>query len=382
MVVRKVMPWSLQRGIILKFDEALRRPGILREQRGRGACVVCAQQFWKHELKQLILFTDPGETELPKQDHVAPTEQERLCDLLGVARYLDRWRHINESDIAKAELIASSVMHPFLPHRVLLHRAALSDDLQQPQTVCTPCRRALLSKPLALPKHALANDLWMGRCPPGLMDIAEGTQRLLPMVRACVQVTVLQPATADRTQRQKGMIGNTIFVPQATPSQVCKVLPPPMEDVQEHLTFVLVDHEKRNLSTAPLLRAPRAEYEAAVRSLQERSLYYKDVEVRVERLLSEEGDPILLDCVLETDGGSALARRLSQTGPADAQGQDAGESEEEEQRDGAPVVEDAGILDGFLCCDNTVSYKQLFVFIDQNGMLVKLIRCYNFSKLT
>ena len=200
---------------------------------------MCAQQFWKHELKQLILFTDPGETELPKQDHGSPTEQERLCDLLGVTRYLERWRHINH-DIAKAELIASSVMHPFLPHRVLLHRAALSADLEQPQMVCTPCRRALLSRPLASPKHALANDLWMGRCPPGLMDIAEGTQRLLPMVRACVQVTVLQPATADRTQRQKGMIGNTIFVPQATPSQVCKVL-----------TFVLVDHEKRNLSTAP-----------------------------------------------------------------------------------------------------------------------------------
>ena len=155
------------------------------------------------------------------------------------------------------------------------------------------------------------------------------------------------------------MIGNTIFVPQATPSQVCKVLPPPMEDVQEHLTFVLVDHEKRNLSTAPLLRAPRAEYEAAVRSLQERSLYYNDVEVRVERLLSEDGDPILLDCVLETDGESALARRLSQTGPADAQGQDAGESEEEESRDGMPVVEDAGILDGFLCCDKIVCYKIL-----------------------
>ena len=125
------------------------------------------------------------------------------------------------------------------------------------------------------------------------------------------------------------------------------------------MTFVLVDHEKRNLSTAPLLRAPREEYEAAVRSLQERSLYYKDVEVRVERLLREEGDPILLDCVLETDGESALARRLSQTGSADAQGQDAGESEEEESRDGMPVVEDAGILDGFLCCDKIVCYKIL-----------------------
>ena len=101
-----------------------------------------------------------------------------------------------------------------------------------------------------------------------------------------------------------------------------------------------------------------------------------------ERLLSEEGDPILLDCVLETDGESALARRLSRTGPADAQGQDAGESEEEEPRDGAPVEEDAGILDGFLCCDKIVCYKQLFVFVDQYGRLVKLVRCYNFSKLT
>ena len=65
---------------------------------------------------------------------------------------------------------------------------------------------------------------------------------------------------------------------------------------------------------------------------------------------------------METDGGGALARRLSQTGPAEAQVQDAGESEEDEPRDGAPVVEDAGILDNFLCCDKIVCYKLLFVF--------------------
>ena len=46
---------------------------------------------------------------------MAPTEQERLCDLLGVTRCLERGRHINESDIAKAELMASSAPHPFLP---------------------------------------------------------------------------------------------------------------------------------------------------------------------------------------------------------------------------------------------------------------------------
>ena len=233
--------------------------------------------------------------------------------------------------------MASSVQHPFLgqEQRVLLHRAALSDDLQQAQTLCRPCRRALLSRPLMLPKHALANDLWMGRCPPGLLDLNEGTQRLLPMVRACVQVTVLQQSNTDRAQRQKGMIGNTIFVPQATPSQVCKVLPPPIEDVQDHLTFVLVNHEKRNLNTAPLLQAPRAQYD-------------RDVEVRGERLVSEDGDPILLDCVFETDGESALARRLSQMGPADAQGQDAGESDDEDMRDvPEALLEDAGTLGTF-----------------------------------
>ena len=78
-----------------------------------------------------------------------------------------------------------------------------------------------------------------------------------------------------------------------------------------------MDHEKRNLNTAPLLQAPRAQYEAAVQSLQQRSPYYKGVEIRGERLVSEDGDPVLLDCALETDGGSALARRLSQTGPAE-----------------------------------------------------------------
>jgi len=44
--------------------------------------------------------------------------------------------------------------------------------------------------------------------------------------------------------------------------------------------------------------------------------------------------PALLDCVLETSADSALAQRLLQSGPADAQGQDL----EEEQEDAAPVA--------------------------------------------
>ena len=44
--------------------------------------------------------------------------------------------------------------------------------------------------------------------------------------------------------------------------------------------------------------------------------------------------PALLDCVVETSADSALAQRLLQSGPADAQGQDL----EEEQEDACPVA--------------------------------------------
>ena len=41
-----------------------------------------------------------------------------------------------------------------------------------------------------------------------------------------------------------------------------------------------------------------------------------------ERLGDDGLAPALLDCVLETSADSALAQRLLQSGPADAQGQD------------------------------------------------------------
>ena len=55
----------------------------------------------------------------------------------------------------------------------------------------------------------------------------------------------------------------------------------------------------------------------------------------VERLGDDGLAPALLDCVLETSADSALAQRLLQSGPADAQGQDL---EEELQADTAPVA--------------------------------------------
>ena len=272
----QAVPWSLQRGLIAKFDEELRTPGRERLPRELQACVVCARLLWKDTLSRVILFPDMDDPEeVLAEAHVARDQQTRLCEVLGTKRYAERWKHIVGTEEGRAELLSSAVRHPFFPEEfLLLHKAAMAEPLTSGQPVCASCKSALLQKPLMLPRFALANDLWIGRCPLPLRDLQEGTKRLLPMIRACVQVTVLQPAGVDQAQRQRGFIGNSIFVPQATPSKIQKVLPPSPEEIQSTISYVLVDSQKRDLRRATMLSAPRAEYEAAVKCLQTTSLFY------------------------------------------------------------------------------------------------------------
>ena len=333
----QVLSWSFQRNLIFNFDEAFRRPGNNDQgPRAEAACVVCARKFWKRDLKQLVLFSDPDDEDLTTpNDTVAKSSQGRMCDLLGVERYGERWKHIVSTDAGKAELHSSAVSHPFLPEKkLLLHKAAWVGNPTTPQAVCASCKQALMATPLLMPRYSLANDLWIGRCPPALQNLEAGTQKLLPLVRTCIQVTILQGSGLHASERQRGLIGNSIFLPQASPSQVQRVLPPSAETLQEHFSFVLVDAEKKNIDRAPLLETSHARYAAAVKCLNELSPYYQDVGVAVERLGDDGLAPALLDCVLETSADSALAQRLLQSGPADAQGQDL----EEEREDAAPVA--------------------------------------------
>ena len=115
----QVLSWSFQRNLIFNFDEAFRRPGHNDQgPRAEAACAVCARKFWKHDLKQLVLFSDPDDEDLTTpNDTVAKGSQARMCDLLGVERYGERWKHIVSTDAGKAELISSAVSHPFLPEK-------------------------------------------------------------------------------------------------------------------------------------------------------------------------------------------------------------------------------------------------------------------------
>ena len=109
-----------------------------------AACVVCARRFWAHELNKVLLFTDPAQAEgLPQLPDgvdaaVRPSQQHRLCRLLGVPRYAERWPHI-----ALEELQKSAVEHPFLPGEyVLLHRRRMPEDARQPSPcgLAEPCQ--------------------------------------------------------------------------------------------------------------------------------------------------------------------------------------------------------------------------------------------------
>ena len=98
-----------------------------------------------------------------------------------------------------------------------------------------------------------------------------------------------------QAQRQRGFIGNSMFVPQAAPSKIQKVLPPAAEEVQSNISYVLVDSKKHDLHRAAMLPAPRAEYEAAVESLQTTSLFYAQVVL----------DPVNGGASLQTRPGAA-----------------------------------------------------------------------------
>ena len=318
--VRKVPSLSMQRRIIENADERLRQSK--KDGRIESGCVVCARRFWKEDLKLLILFKDPENVDASREssiEEIASGQQHRLRRLLGVERYRTRWPHIDEQ-----ELRESAVEHPYCAGQyLLLHKRRMPMDPTEACLVCKECKGSLTSSTLTLPRHSLANDLWLGKQPAALRNLAPSTKRLLPLTRACLQVVVLQPANLQPEERQHGLVGNSIFLPQARPSAILSTLPPKDVDMQDAVLFVLVGGRKEEVRSSKLLKAPRDEYAAAVQWLMENNPFYAQVE------LEAGGEDVLDGCVLETDENSALAQELLQKGPADAQGQ--GDEEDEKK---------------------------------------------------
>ena len=90
--VVQAVPLSVQRSLASNFDQRLREPQESGKFRHEACCVCCARRMWSEDLSLLILFQDPV---LPEDDYYREpdvqslhgSQQERLCDLLGVERY-------------------------------------------------------------------------------------------------------------------------------------------------------------------------------------------------------------------------------------------------------------------------------------------------------
>ena len=111
--------------------------------------------------------------------------------------------------------------------------------------VCKDCHIPFFNNKVpTMPRYALANDNWGGRLPKALQNLSAGTKRLLPLLRVCIDVTVMQKGVhIPRDQKQTGLLGNQIIIPQSSPSQICAVLPPRCADtarIEEFVHFVLV----------------------------------------------------------------------------------------------------------------------------------------------
>ena len=194
--------------------------GAIFEERREVACATCARLDFLEAMQKTFLFqTDAAQED---DDSSSGSDQSngpssrtasrhrplrvqnvaQVNKILCVRRYAERWPLI-----PKAELFASSIVHPSFPDmKWLLHTrvVALQPDTfgfrgsnaEEPGSagvgdatkscyLCHLCSSKLLRKHPKMPAPALANDMWLGRMPPVLSDLTSSEQMLLCLGRPC-----------------------------------------------------------------------------------------------------------------------------------------------------------------------------------------------------
>ena len=212
--------------------------------RCKVACVVCARKDWLENRYPVYLWREATDkrtiTELRHRDSGTSTfltcgdtlcfgNRDNINGHLSTDGYMDRWPLI-----PKAELLASSVLHPSDHSMVwLLHtrrtpllsdsrqrrpssvaqpvhqrgqqcsaeQPALRDvgapmcagigDPDQTAHICVDCAVCLCAeaKFIKMPEFALANDLWLGRERTALQSASLGLRMLLGLGRACFRIS-------------------------------------------------------------------------------------------------------------------------------------------------------------------------------------------------
>jgi len=181
--------------------------------------------------------------------------------------------------------------------------------------LCTSCSRGLQRR--TLPKHALANRLYVGPVPDALAELTMVEESMVARARAKSWIVKLQEQDADAVAptAQRGLKGHTIIYPQR-PDKLAEILPPP---VDETLTFICVIFVGSSRVTKEWLREKakplvvrREKVRNALTWLKANNPLYKDVDIdhrNLEELPLDDVLPYHVECVADSEAQEALVSR-------------------------------------------------------------------------
>ena len=195
------------------------------------------------------------------------------------------------------------------------HGVVIDDGERITLELCGSCSRGLRRG--CLPKHALANRMYLGQVPEPLRDLTMVEESMIARARAKSWIVKLQEQDSDSASptSQRGLRGHTIIFPQQ-PDRLASILPPP---VGETLTFICVIFVGSSNLTKEWLREKakplvvrREKVRSALSWLKQNNPLYRDVEIddaNLDALPLDDVLPYHVERVANDDAQQALVSR-------------------------------------------------------------------------
>jgi len=191
------------------------------------------------------------------------------------------------------------ILEPIHPGMVVAERNSSNDpivDVQGPvlqrnlKNICSTCKKSV-QKGL-LPKHALANGLWIGELPKQLKHLRFAEQMLIARCRHNKCITIVK-----RSGMYK-MRANAITYSNPTP-KIYHRLPPTLEELDDVLAFIFTgptNPTQEDFQRSPMLVRRKAVTEALEwLKLNHRDYYDLEIDYDILSTYPENGIPVVID---------------------------------------------------------------------------------------
>ena len=173
-------------------------------------------------------------------------------------------------------------------------------DPDQTARICFECAGCLCveDKLIKMPEFALANDLWLGRERTALQNATLGLRMLLGLGRPCFRKLLLGKGQKDTLQ--SGFTGNHILISQAS-ATLAEALPPPSTHLKDSFV-VIFGQNADDLRKCQLLTVQRDAYKALAAERARDNAIFAEVpldQAAVNALPINGVPQQLLDCAVQ-----------------------------------------------------------------------------------